>query len=442
MGARLVAPAHPRRRRRSSSSCVVVAVSCGGGTGGRADVPVVEGSADAGRDRRPGAVGPAPAARCGWSPQRSTAWTRSGPTCPGVWNLMRLYTRTLVTYSSDARAHRRAGAGPGDRPRDAVSKDGLSWTFTLRTGVQVRERPADHVPRRQVRHRAVLRLRGHRRRPHLRRRPARRSRQPVRRARTRTRRRTSSACRRSQTPDDAHDRLQAPRPAARPARSSWRCPRAARCRSRPTPGPATARHPVSSGPYAITSVDPATGIVLDRNPQWDPATDDVRTRAARPGRRPHRADRASSATRRCWPDRPTSTSPAPACRPRRPSRLAADEDDPVHGRVDDVTTGARPAARHADRRRPDGQRRLPGRGGRGGRPQGGAECARRPGQRRPPLAAVAPGAAGRAARTATRGPISTPPGRTCGLRSSRRVLDGARRRRHVERCRRRACGRR
>jgi len=27
--------------------------------------------------------------------------------------------------------------------------------------------------------------------------------------------------------------------------------------------------PMSSGPYAITSVDRATGILLERNPEWD-----------------------------------------------------------------------------------------------------------------------------------------------------------------------------
>lgn len=35
--------------------------------------------------------------------------------------------------------------------------------------------------------------------------------------------------------------------------------------------------PVSSGPYAISSIEPLLGIVLDRNPEWDPATDSVRT---------------------------------------------------------------------------------------------------------------------------------------------------------------------
>jgi len=40
--------------------------------------------------------------------------------------------------------------------------------------------------------------------------------------------------------------------------------------------------PLSSGPYRIASVDPVTGIVLERNPVWDPGTDDVRS--ARPDR--------------------------------------------------------------------------------------------------------------------------------------------------------------
>src|SRR3712207_7325958 len=30
-------------------------------------------------------------------------------------------------------------------------------------------------------------------------------------------------------------------------------------------------------PYAVTSVDRQTGVILDRNPTWDPRTDEVRT---------------------------------------------------------------------------------------------------------------------------------------------------------------------
>jgi peptide/nickel transport system substrate-binding protein len=37
------------------------------------------------------------------------------------------------------------------------------------------------------------------------------------------------------------------------------------------------RDPVASGPYAVTTVDPQAGIRMTRNPQWDPATDAVRT---------------------------------------------------------------------------------------------------------------------------------------------------------------------
>jgi len=40
--------------------------------------------------------------------------------------------------------------------------------------------------------------------------------------------------------------------------------------------------PMSSGPYRVTSVDPVTGILFERNPAWDPGTDEVRT--ARPDR--------------------------------------------------------------------------------------------------------------------------------------------------------------
>jgi peptide/nickel transport system substrate-binding protein len=35
-------------------------------------------------------------------------------------------------------------------------------------------------------------------------------------------------------------------------------------------------HPVSSGPYRFKSYEPAKKLVLDRNPNWDPATDTVR----------------------------------------------------------------------------------------------------------------------------------------------------------------------
>ena len=54
---------------------------------------------------------------------------------PGVWNLMRLYTRTLVTYSSEPG---RTDELVPDLATDlgTPSEDGLSRTFTLREGVR------------------------------------------------------------------------------------------------------------------------------------------------------------------------------------------------------------------------------------------------------------------------------------------------------------------
>ena len=42
-------------------------------------------------------------------------------------------------------------------------------------------------------------------------------------------------------------------------------------------GAAYGDRPVSSGPYRISSVDPVLGISLERNPYWDPQTDPART---------------------------------------------------------------------------------------------------------------------------------------------------------------------
>ena len=97
--------------------------------------------------------------------------------------------------------------------------------------------------------------------------------------------------------------------------------------------------PVSSGPYAITSVDPATGILLDRNPQWDPATDDVRTAlpdqvVVRTGLSGVERDQALLAGSADVDITGTGVQAATT------ARLAADEDNPVRDRVDDVTTGA------------------------------------------------------------------------------------------------------
>ena len=78
---------------------VVVAVSCAGGSGGRADVPVLADGADAGitgvrspSDEAGGTLRVVAPEITSLDPQRSYQ--------PGVWNLMRLYARTLVTYDS------------------------------------------------------------------------------------------------------------------------------------------------------------------------------------------------------------------------------------------------------------------------------------------------------------------------------------------------------
>jgi peptide/nickel transport system substrate-binding protein len=97
--------------------------------------------------------------------------------------------------------------------------------------------------------------------------------------------------------------------------------------------------PVSSGPYAITSIDPATGILLDRNPQWDPATDDVRTALpdqviVRTGLSGVERDQALLAGSADLDITGTGVQGATT------ARLTEDEDDPVRARVDDVTTGA------------------------------------------------------------------------------------------------------
>jgi peptide/nickel transport system substrate-binding protein len=98
-------------------------------------------------------------------------------------------------------------------------------------------------------------------------------------------------------------------------------------------------HPVSSGPYAITSVDPTTGILLDRNPQWDPSSDHVRTALpdkiiVRTGLSGVERDQALLAGSADIDITGTGVQTVTT------SRLAASKDNPVRGRVDDVTTGA------------------------------------------------------------------------------------------------------
>jgi peptide/nickel transport system substrate-binding protein len=97
--------------------------------------------------------------------------------------------------------------------------------------------------------------------------------------------------------------------------------------------------PMSSGPYAITSVDRAAGIVLERNAEWDPATDAVRTalpdrvvvRAGLSGVERDQALLAGSA------DIDLSGT---GVQPATTARLSGDDGEALRARVDQVTSGA------------------------------------------------------------------------------------------------------
>jgi peptide/nickel transport system substrate-binding protein len=328
----------PRRRVLAAAAVVllvvVLAVSCLGGSGGRADVPVVEGEPDAAvngvrapSDESGGTLRVVSGEIDSLDPQRSYL--------PGVWNIMRLYTRTLVTYSAEPGA---TDELVPDLATDlgTVSEDGLAWTFTLREGVRFENGRA--ITAQDVKYGIqrsfasdvvvggptyVVDLFDDPANPY----PGPYSREE-----------DDPELTSIETPDERTIifRLRAPRPdlpfvLALPSSS-------------PVPpeadtGAGYGADPVSSGPYAVTSVDPATGILLDRNPQWDPATDAVRTalpdqvviRTGLTGVERDQALLAGSADL----DSTGAGVQAPTT-----ARLAADEDHPVRDRVDDVTTGA------------------------------------------------------------------------------------------------------
>ena len=327
------------RRRLVAAAAVVlavlvVAVSCGGGADGRADVPVHSDGADVGvtgvrsPSERPGGTLRVVAAGIdSLDPQRSYL--------PGVWNLMRLYTRTLVTYST------KAGA-TGDLVPDLATDlgttpdGGKTWTFTLREGVTFesgkpitsadvkygisRSFASDVVVGGPTHIVDALDDPGN---PY----PGPYSREED------DPRFTAVA-----TPDERTIvfTLRRPMPEfpyvlALP--SSSPVPVAA------DTGARYGADPLSSGPYMITSVDPEAGIVLERNPQWDPDTDDVRSalpdrvvvRTGLTGMERDQALLAGSADvdiSGTGVQTPTSV------------RVTADEEGELAGRADDVTTGA------------------------------------------------------------------------------------------------------
>ncbi|MGY1916525.1 ABC transporter substrate-binding protein [Blastococcus sp. SYSU DS0973] len=266
----------PWRRIAAAAAVIllvlVLAVSCLGSGGGRADVPVLADGPDAGiegvrspSDERGGTLRVVAPTVDSLDPQRSYL--------PGVWNLMRLYTRTLVTFSSEPGA---TGELVPDLATDlgTVSEDGLSWTYTLREGVRFENgRPITSGDVKYGIARSFASdviVGGPTYLVNLLDDPANPYPGPY------STEEDDPVLTSIETPDDRTIifRLRAPQPnlpyvLALPSSS-------------PVPAEADTRgdygaDPVSSGPYAITSVDPQTGIVLEPNPEWDPATDDVRT---------------------------------------------------------------------------------------------------------------------------------------------------------------------
>jgi peptide/nickel transport system substrate-binding protein len=271
-------PSRPRLSRGPLAAVLLVLLSlvtaCGSGNSGAAGVPIQGGEPDAAvagvrapSDVAGGTLRVLSAQVDSLDPQRSYV--------PGVWNLMRLYARTLVTYS--------AQPGHTDELVPDLATDlgrttdgGKTWTFTLRdgvrfeTGMPITSRDVKYGIERSFASDVIVggptyvvdlldnrndqyagpyqdESKGH------------------------------LGLASVATPDD-HTivfTLNSPTPdfpfvMALP--SSSPVPAAADTRA------AYGGNPVSSGPYAVTSVDGQTGtIVLDRNPQWDRATDGVRT---------------------------------------------------------------------------------------------------------------------------------------------------------------------
>jgi peptide/nickel transport system substrate-binding protein len=310
---------------------VALLAGCGSGNSGAAGVPTQAGEPDSGVDgvRAPSdATGGTLRLVAGdidsLDPQRSYS--------PGVWNLMRLYTRTLVTYSSEP--GRTDELVPDLATDTGTTPDGgRTWTFTLKDGVRFETGRA--ITSRDVKYGIersfasdviiggptyVLDLLDDPQDPYA---------GPYQDESPGKLGLASIA-----TPDDRTISFTLSTPApdfpfvmALPSSS-------------PVPvendtGDAYRFKPVSSGPYLITSVDQVTGLVLDRNPQWDPATDDVRT--ALPDQVIVKSG-LSGVTR----DQALLAGSADADLSGTGVQVATTSrmDDALAGRVDDVTTGS------------------------------------------------------------------------------------------------------
>ncbi len=201
---------------------------------------------------------------------------------PWVWNLMRLYTRTLVTYDSAA-----GGAGAELVPDLATglgvpSDNNQTWTYTLRPGTAFENgRPITSQDVKYGIERSfasevivggplyVLSLLDDPEAPY------------------------PGPYFVPEEGDPPPDLIRIETPDATTIVFRLTRPYAAfdEVMALPSSGPVPVEAdtraeygeaPMSSGPYRVSSIDLVTGIVLERNPAWDPSTDDVRT--ARPDR--------------------------------------------------------------------------------------------------------------------------------------------------------------
>lgn len=329
---------HPRRTRRSRRAAVVLLVlagllaGCTGGDPAEQAVPTVSGAPDGGVDGQR-----APSGATGGTLRLVTAQVDSldpqRSYVPAVWNLMRLYTRTLVTYSSEP--GRTEELVPDLAADLGTTPDGgRTWTFTLRpgatfeTGRPITSRDVKYGIERSF---AVDVLTGGPKLaldlldpeslyagPYQDESPDRLGLGSI------------------TTPDDATITFTLSR-AEPDFPFILALPLASPVPAENDTGAAYQDDPVSSGPYAITSVDPVAGIVLDRNPAWTPDSDPVRTAlpdqvVVRTGLNGLDRDQAVLAGSADADLSGTGVQEATTAR--------ADGDDAVADRVDDVTTGS------------------------------------------------------------------------------------------------------